>query len=131
MESNVPYIADTQVAIDGTQSISYDLSGDIGDIVQRVDRQYQIGELFQFARPLLAGNDVSIVTRGGKDGYSCYVKGNEFVFLAPDLTSGYTDRKHCFLVDIFDAVQHLPIIALQNSRTYANVRCSFLCKYSS
>ena len=98
MESNLPSIADTAIVIDGTQSISYDLSGDIGDIVQRVDRQYQIGEFFQFARPLLAGNDVSIVTRGGKDGYSCYVKGNELILLAPNLASGYTDRKHCFLI---------------------------------
>lgn len=118
VESNVPNIADTAIAIGGTQSISYDLSGDIGDIVQRVDRQYQIGDFWQFARPLLAGNDVSIVTRGGKDGYSCYVKGNEIILLAPDLTSGYTDRKHCFLVDIVDTVQHLPIIALQISRIF-------------
>lgn len=96
MESYVPSVADTEIASGGTQSISYDLSGDIGDIVQRVDRQYQIGEFFTFARPLLEDNDVSIVTRGGKDGYSCYVKGNELILLDPNLTSGYTDRKHCF-----------------------------------
>lgn len=95
MESTVPGIADTSIATAGTQSISYDLSGGLGDIIQRLDRQYQISELWVFGRPLLEGNNVSIVTRGGKDGYSCYVKGNEFVFLPGEFTSGYTDRKCC------------------------------------
>lgn len=91
----MPGIADTSIATTGTQSISYDLSGGLGDIAQRLDRQYQISELWVFGRPLLEGNNVSIVTRGGSDGYSCYLKGNEFVFLPGEYTLGYTDRKYC------------------------------------
>lgn len=94
MESTVPGIADISIATAGTQSISYDLSGHVGDIVQRLDRQYQISELWVFGRPELEGNNVSIVTRGGEDGYSCYIKGNEFAFLPGEVTAGYTDRKY-------------------------------------
>lgn len=97
-ESTVPGIADMSVATTGTQSIAYDLSGDLGSVVQRVDRQYQIDETFVFGQPLLEGSNVSIVTRGGKDGYSCYIKGNEFIFLPGEATSGYTDREYCFLI---------------------------------
>lgn len=95
-ESSQPGLADTSIASAGTQSISYDLSGRGVDIVQRIDRQYQIGERWLFGRARLEGNDVSLVTRGGKDGYSCYVKGNEFLFIPPESIAGYTDRKCCF-----------------------------------
>lgn len=95
MESIIPGIPDTSIATAGTQSISYNLSGALGDIAQRLDRQYQLGELLTFGRPLLEGNNVSLVTRGGKTGYSCYVKGNEFLFLPASATYGYTDRMYC------------------------------------
>lgn len=77
----------------GTQNISYDLSGPGDEVVQRIDRQYAIGEFFLFGRPQLEGNNVSIVTRGSENGYSCYVNGNELIFLPPGVPSGYTDRE--------------------------------------
>lgn len=110
VESKVPGVADASVSAVGTQSISYDLSGHLGDIVQRIDRQYRIGDGWIFARPLLEGSNVSIVTRGGEDGYSCYIKGNEVIFIPADLTAGYTDRKYCFQLEIADAFEPFSII---------------------
>ena len=92
-KSTIPGIANISIAIAGTQTISYNLSGDDGDIVQRTDRQYQLGELSNFRRLQLESNTVSIVTRSGKDGYSCYVRGNEYIFLPPDAPSSYTNGK--------------------------------------
>lgn len=90
----MPGLADAPVVIAGTQSISYDLSGKLGDIVQRLHRQYQLSSSWIFGRPFLEASDVTIVTRGGKDGYSCYVTGNEFIGLPADGVFGYTDRKY-------------------------------------
>lgn len=111
LESTVPGIADTSIATAGTQSISYDLSGGLGDIAQRLDRQYQISELWVFGRPLLEGNNVSIVTRGGSDGYSCYLKGNEFVFLPGEYTLGYTDPAYAN-IPLRDATRLYPKLLL-------------------
>lgn len=96
MESIVPGIADIFIATAGNQTVSYDLSGQPHDIIQRIDRQYSVGDVGIFARPDLQDGDISLITRSGKNGYSCYIKGNEFFSFPPNALSGYTDCKFPF-----------------------------------
>ena len=39
---------------------------------------------------------MSLVVRGGPDGYACYSKGNEHIFNDAGSTFGYTDRMYIF-----------------------------------
>lgn len=93
-ESVTPGFADNTIATAGFQTISYNLSGGLEDIVQRIDRQYMISEYWYFGRPNLEPMNASIVTRGGSNGYSCYIRGNEGLYTPPLLPGGYTDRKY-------------------------------------
>ena len=94
MEQSVtPGYADNTIATAGSQTISYNLSGNAFDISQRIDRAYMISEYWYFGRPQLQPMNVSIVVRGGPQGYGCYVKGNEGIFQDPVQLGGYTDRE--------------------------------------
>ena len=95
-ESKTPGFADVAVATAGSETVSYDLSNVSSSVIQRIDRTYNIGNFFNFARPGLEATNMSLVVRGGGDGYACYVKGNEHIFNTFDSTFGYTDRM-CFL----------------------------------
>ncbi|KAL7940973.1 hypothetical protein V8C42DRAFT_349098 [Trichoderma barbatum] len=90
-ESEAPGSPDTGVIVQGTQTLSYDLSSSTSDVIQRIDKLYTISDFFNFARPLLGPFNVSLVVRGGVNGYACYVKGNEHDFNPPDNAFGYTD----------------------------------------
>ena len=81
------------MATAGSQTISYNLSGNAFDISQRIDRAYMISEFYYFSRPQLQPMNVSIVVRGGPQGYGCYVKGNEGIYQDPAQLGGYTDRE--------------------------------------
>ena len=74
-------------------TISYDLSGNVGDIVQRIDKSYSLSEFWYFGRPQLDPVNASIVTRSGSDGFSCYVQGNEGIYTPPQYPTGYVDGK--------------------------------------
>ena len=88
-ESVVPGFADNAIATTGKETLTYDLTA--SDIVQRVDREYSLDWIWQFARPLLEPTDASIVVHGGSKGYACYNKGNELIYLPATLPYGYTD----------------------------------------
>ena len=90
-ESFIPGFPDTAIATAGTETISYDFSGNLSGVVQRIDRDYTIGEFWTFGRPQLEPINVSIIVRGGADGYACFIKGNEYVFTGLDTLGGYTD----------------------------------------
>lgn len=93
-ESKTPGLADVAIATAGSETISYDLSNASSPVIQRIDRIYNIGNLFNFARPGLEPTNMSLVVRGGGDGYACYVKGNEHILNSFDSTFGYTDRMY-------------------------------------
>lgn len=90
MESASPGIADTTVATAGNATISYDLNGDLMDIRRRDDRYYYISGFWIWAQADLLPYDVSLVTRNN---FSCYVRGNELVFLPNGQPGGYQDGK--------------------------------------
>lgn len=92
-ESFTPGFPDNTIATAGTQTISYNLSGTFDEIVQRIDRAYAISEYWYFGRPQLEPMNVSLVTRSGEQGYSCYVHGNEGLYSPPNYPDGYTDRE--------------------------------------
>ncbi|KAL7916698.1 hypothetical protein GGI35DRAFT_485828 [Trichoderma velutinum] len=127
-ESEFPGSPDTGVIIQGAQTLSYDLSGNTSDVIQRIDKQYTISDFFNFARPSLDPFDVSLVVRGGASGYACYVKGNEHVFNPPDSAFGYTDagpypsvHDHSLnLTVLFDPETYLPyaVRAYENHRIF-------------
>lgn len=50
-------------------------------------------DYWTWASPRLDRMGFSLVTKGGDDGFSCYVQGNNQIWLPPDITSGYNDRK--------------------------------------
>ena len=98
MESVVPGFADNAIATTGTENITYDLSG--SDVVQRIDRAYQIGEFWYFARPQLDSNNAIVVVHGGVKGFACYNQGNEVVFAPGPVPWGYTDGRQSSKVSI-------------------------------
>lgn len=102
--------ADTGVSSTGSQNVSFDLTST--DLKQRIDRRYiPAGTLtckadkstrwesvlteglvayWLWGRPQLDQYDNSLVVSGGDDGFACYVKGNNEVWLPPAIASGYT-----------------------------------------
>jgi hypothetical protein len=50
-------------------------------------------DYFTFGTPSIPPIQFSLVMKSGHDGYACYKEGNDFVFMAPDATTGYTDGK--------------------------------------
>ncbi|KAG5767602.1 hypothetical protein H9Q72_004596 [Fusarium xylarioides] len=82
--------ADTAVAISGSQNISFSYASD--QLTQRIDRGFKpSAEYWYWASARLDEFDYSLVVRGGKDGFACYVRGNNQIWLPANLTSGYVD----------------------------------------
>jgi hypothetical protein len=115
-ESITPGFADNTIATAGTQTMSYDLSGDLSSIVQRIDRAYMIGEYWYFGRSQLEPMNVSLVSHSGPQGYGCYVKGNEGIYQDPAQLGGYTDRESACLTAFLRAAD---VLMNTFSRVYA------------
>ncbi|KAI8715270.1 hypothetical protein NCS52_01034400 [Fusarium sp. LHS14.1] len=81
--------ADTAMAISGAQNVSF--SFDSNELTQRIDRILKPSEYWSWGSPRLDEFNHSLVVRGGKNGFACYVRGNNQIWLPADLTSGYTD----------------------------------------
>ncbi|KAG5808927.1 hypothetical protein H9Q74_014347 [Fusarium xylarioides] len=82
--------ADTAVAISGSQNISFSYASD--QLTQRIDRGFKpSAEYWYWASARLDEFDYSLVVRGGKDGFACYVRGNNQIWLPANLTFGYVD----------------------------------------
>ncbi|EXK25181.1 hypothetical protein FOMG_18157 [Fusarium oxysporum f. sp. melonis 26406] len=81
--------ADTFVSISGSQNISFRL--DQGFLEQRIDRRATPSSYWSWGNNDLTPLEFSLVVNEGKDGFACYVQGNDQIFLPPGLTSGYTD----------------------------------------
>ncbi|KIM92670.1 hypothetical protein OIDMADRAFT_150007 [Oidiodendron maius Zn] len=52
-ESQGPGHPDTSVASSGSETISYDFSGNLSDVAQRIDKKYTLGKFWNFAPPNL------------------------------------------------------------------------------
>ncbi|WJG35248.1 uncharacterized protein FOBCDRAFT_239517 [Fusarium oxysporum Fo47] len=74
--------ADTAVEISGSQNVSFSYSS----------------EYWYWASARLDEFDYSLVVCGGKDGFACYVRGNNQIWLPASLTSGYVDVDDSFTV---------------------------------
>jgi hypothetical protein len=81
--------ADTAVAISGHQNISFSFDAD--HLRQRIDRVLTPSEYWAWGSPSLKPFDFSLVIQGGNDGFACFVRGNNQIWLQPNATSGYTD----------------------------------------
>ncbi|KAI8660348.1 hypothetical protein NCS57_01011700 [Fusarium keratoplasticum] len=81
--------ADTAMAISGAQNVSF--SFDSNELTQRIDRILKPSEYWSWGSPRLDEFNHSLVVRGGKNGFACYVRGNNQIWLPAGLTSGYTD----------------------------------------
>ncbi|EWZ34014.1 hypothetical protein FOZG_13696 [Fusarium oxysporum Fo47] len=81
--------ADTFVSIPGSQNISFRL--DQGFLEQRIDRRATPSSYWSWGNNDLTPLEFSLVMNEGKNGFACYVQGNNQIFLPPGLTSGYTD----------------------------------------
>ncbi|KAM6519328.1 hypothetical protein FALCPG4_012971 [Fusarium falciforme] len=81
--------ADTAMAISGAQNVSF--SFDSNELTQRIDRILKPSEYWSWGSPRLDEFNHSLVVRGGKNGFACYVRGNNQIWLPADLTSGYAD----------------------------------------
>ncbi|KAJ4250975.1 hypothetical protein NW762_011625 [Fusarium torreyae] len=89
MQSYTMNKADTAVAISGSQNVSFSYDSD--KLTQRIDRIFKPGEYWYWGSPRLDDFDYSLVVRGGKDGFACYVRGNNQIWLPANVTSGYID----------------------------------------
>ncbi|KAJ4204257.1 hypothetical protein NW767_004449 [Fusarium falciforme] len=81
--------ADTAMAISGAQNVSF--SFDSNELTQRIDRILKPSEYWSWGSPRLDEFNHSLVVLGGKNGFACYVRGNNQIWLPADVTSGYTD----------------------------------------
>ncbi|SCO76756.1 uncharacterized protein FRV6_00968 [Fusarium oxysporum] len=81
--------ADTFVSISGSQNISFRL--DQGFLEQRIDRLATPSSYWSWGNNDLTPLEFSLVVNEGKNGFACYVQGNDQTFLPPGLTSSYTD----------------------------------------
>uniref|UniRef100_A0A8H7N103 Metallo-beta-lactamase domain-containing protein n=1 Tax=Bionectria ochroleuca TaxID=29856 RepID=A0A8H7N103_BIOOC len=88
MQSYNLYHADTPVAVSGSQNISF--SFDSGELTQRIDRKFP-PPYWSWATPSNDDFDHSLVVHGGENGFACYIRGNNQVWLPTNLASGYTD----------------------------------------
>ena len=69
VESVVPSFADSTIAITRTETITDDLSG--SDVVQRIDRTYQICDFWNFGQPQLDSNNATLIIHSGTKGFAC------------------------------------------------------------
>ncbi|EXL73131.1 hypothetical protein FOPG_11475 [Fusarium oxysporum f. sp. conglutinans race 2 54008] len=81
--------ADTFVSISGSQNISFRL--DQGFLEQRIDHLATPSSYWSWGNNDLTPLEFSLVVNEGKNGFACYVQGNDQIFLPPGLTSSYTD----------------------------------------
>ncbi|KAM6509851.1 hypothetical protein FALCPG4_017491 [Fusarium falciforme] len=81
--------ADTYVATSGSQNISFRV--DQGFLEQRIDRHLVPSNYWYWGSQELKPLDFSLVVNEGKDGFACYVKGNNQIYLPHELAPGYTD----------------------------------------
>ncbi|KAK7408439.1 hypothetical protein QQX98_009366 [Neonectria punicea] len=70
-------------------NISFSFGSD--ELQQRIDRQFVPSDYWVWGSPALDPFDFSLVVRSGDDGFACYVRGNNQIWLPSDLASGYTD----------------------------------------
>ncbi|CAM1504906.1 Fc.00g024970.m01.CDS01 [Cosmosporella sp. VM-42] len=95
--------ADVAVAITGSQNISFSYSSP--EVVQRIDRHFVPSDYWVWGSPRLDPFDFSLVVRGGKDGFGCYIRGNNQIWLPPDLASGYTDDLYLGNYTLVDGIR--------------------------
>ncbi|KAM5344034.1 hypothetical protein ACJ41O_012571 [Fusarium nematophilum] len=81
--------ADTAVSVSGSQNISFRLNR--GFLEQRIDRRATPSNYWSWGSLELKPLDFSLVVNEGADGFACYVRGNNQIYLPQELASGYTD----------------------------------------
>ena len=83
--------SDQFVAIEGYQTLSFSFESDF--LLQRTDRHFIPSDYWIWGKGSLSPIDYSLVVKGGEDGFACYVKGNNLIYMPSDYVAGYTDGK--------------------------------------
>lgn len=80
---------DQFVSLEGRQNMSFSYADN--QLSQRIDRHFIPAYFWLWAKGSLAPIEYSLVVRGGDDGFACYVRGSNLVYMDPDFVGGYTD----------------------------------------
>lgn len=80
---------DRFIATQGRQNLTFSFTGP--EMQQRIDRFHYLADFWDFADLTLQPLDYSIVVHGGDDGWACYTKGNNQIFIPPDVPWGYAN----------------------------------------
>ncbi|KAL7952088.1 metallo-beta-lactamase superfamily protein [Trichoderma barbatum] len=90
MQNYKLFTTDRYIVNLGSQNLSFSFSDN--KFQHRIDRVFQHSDYFFFANPTIPPGHFSLVMQNGtKDGYACYVEGNNLAFIAPDQVAGYAD----------------------------------------
>ncbi|KAF2095496.1 metallo-beta-lactamase superfamily protein [Rhizodiscina lignyota] len=81
--------ADQFVSIEGHQNISFSFGGTA--LEQRIDRHFVPSDYWIWGKGNLDPIDYSLVVKSGENGFACYVRGNNLIYMEPTYTAGYTD----------------------------------------
>ena len=68
-------------------------------------------DYWTWGSPKLDAFDFSLVVRGGSEGFACYVRGNNQIWLPSGVTSGYTDGKSVPQLMVFRHIGSLMFVA--------------------
>ncbi|KAH7355636.1 hypothetical protein BKA66DRAFT_430002 [Pyrenochaeta sp. MPI-SDFR-AT-0127] len=101
---------DRYIISSGLQNVSFSFQ-DQG-FSQRIDRSFVSSDLFIFITPELAPRNFSMVAESGSDGFVCFIKGSNNVFLPKNQSYGYADvvDEQLNITVIFDPETNLPLL---------------------
>jgi hypothetical protein len=88
--------SDQFVSIQGQQNISFAFPSPTNpSLRQRIDRHFQPSDYWIWGTGRLDPINYSLVVQSGNDGFACYTRGNNLIYLPRDLTVGYVDGTSC------------------------------------
>lgn len=91
--------SDQFVSIEGTQNISFAFpNSKDSSLRQRIDRRFKPSDYWIWGKGPLDPIDYSLVVRSGEDGFACYTRGNNLIYMPSDYTAGYTDGMFLILM---------------------------------
>lgn len=79
--------SDQFIAIDGRQNVSFSFPDSKDSALQqRIDRTFKPSDYWKWGKGDLDPTDYSLVIRSGDDGFACYVRGNNLIYMDPSYT---------------------------------------------
>ena len=84
---------DQGVAIEGHQNMSFSFAG--SQLTQRIERSFTPSYYWLFGKGSLTPIAYDLIVSGGRNGFACYVRGNNLIYKQPEFVAGYTDGLWC------------------------------------